>query len=216
MRQQFGGIGVRIRLLGEPPELVVVGRPDPGTPAARAGVHANDRVLEIDGKPTTGMDMMEVLQRMRGKPGDPLRLLVRHESADHPETIDLVREVITVDSILGDRRSASGGWDYRLEADPRIAQVRVTTFGNKTAQELDRVLSRLTEEGVQAVVLDLRGDAGGSLDAAVDICEMFLPAGKTIVEIHGRGDVLEVAAREHRAGKICQAAAGRVDRFGQC
>lgn len=202
MRQQFGGIGVRIRMLGDPPELVIVGAPDPGTPAARADIRANDRVLEIDGKSTAGMDLAEVLHLMRGQPGEPLELLVRHADAAHPEAKQLVREVITVDSILGDRRGTSGGWEYRLEADPRIAQVRVTTFGNKTADELDRVLSRLTAEGVEAVVLDLRDDAGGSLDAAVAICDMFLPAGKKIVEIRGRDDVLEDRYTSSGRGKF--------------
>ena len=204
MRQQFGGIGVRIRILGDPPELVVVGAPDPGTPAARADIRANDRVLEIDGKSTTGMNMTEVLHLMRGQPGEPLRLLIRHADAAHPEVKELVREVITVDSILGDRRTAEGGWEFRLEADPRIAQVRVTTFGNKTAEELDRVLTRLTDEGVEAVVLDLRDDAGGSLDAAVAICDMFLPAGKKIVEIRGRDDVLEERYLSSGSGKFAK------------
>ncbi|MGD9632213.1 MAG: S41 family peptidase [Pirellulales bacterium] len=191
MRQEFGGIGVRIRLLGDPPELVVVGSPDPGTPAARAGIRANDRVLEINDTPTAGLEMNQVLHLMRGKPGEPLDLLLRHADSSHPEARQLVREVISVDSILGDRRNAEGGWDYRLAAEPRIAQVRVTTFGNKTADELQRVLTQLVADGVEAVVLDLRDDAGGSLDAAVAICDMFLPAGKKIVEIRGRDDVVE-------------------------
>ena len=208
MRQQFGGIGVRIRILGDPPELIIVGAPDPGTPAARANIRANDRLLEIDGKSTTGMVMTEVLQLMRGQPGEPLRLLVRHADAEYPEAKELVREVITVDSILGDRHTAEGGWEYRLETDPRIAQVRVTTFGNKSADELDRVLTRLTRltdegvEGVEAVVLDLRDDAGGSLDAAVAICDMLLPAGKKVVEIRGRDDLLQERYLSSGRGKF--------------
>ncbi len=190
MRQQFGGIGVRIRLLGEPPELVVVGAPDPNTPAARADVRANDRILAVDDKPVAGLNLSEVLHLMRGQPGEPVRLLIRHADAEHPEVKQLVREVITIDSVLGDRRTAEGSWEYRLEADPRIAQVRVTSFGNKTAEELDRVLTRLVGQGVEAVVLDLRDDSGGALDAAVAICDMFLPAGKVIVEIRGRDGVL--------------------------
>jgi carboxyl-terminal processing protease len=204
IRQQFGGIGVRIRVLGDPPELVIVGTPDPGTPADRAGLRANDRVLEIDGESTAGMNINDVLHLMRGQPGDPLRLLVRHADATHPEAKELVREVINVDSILGDRRGTGGGWEYRLEADPRIAQVRVTTFGNKTADELQRVLTRLTGEGVEAVVLDLRDDAGGSLDAAVAICDMFLPAGEKIVEIRGRDDVLEDRYASSGRGKFTE------------
>jgi carboxyl-terminal processing protease len=191
MQRQFGGIGVRIRILGEPPELLVIGSPDPGTPAARAGIRANDRVLEINDEPTKGMTITDVLEHMRGQAGEPLQLLIRHADAEHPEKKDLVREIINVDSILGDRRSDDGDWEFRLEQDPRIALVRVTTFGNKTTEELHRVLSKLVDEGVEGVVLDLRDDAGGSLDAAVAICDMFLPKDKTIVEIRGRDDELQ-------------------------
>jgi carboxyl-terminal processing protease len=190
MRQQFGGVGVRIRLLGEPPELVVVGAPDPNTPAARADVRANDRILAVDDKPVVGMNLSAILHLMRGQPGEPVRLLIRHADAEHPEVKELVREVITIDSVLGDRRAADGSWEYRLAADPRIAQVRITSFGDKTADELARVLTRLTGQGVEAVVLDFRDDAGGALEAAVAICDMFLPVGKTIVEIRGRDDLL--------------------------
>jgi carboxyl-terminal processing protease len=190
MKQQFGGIGVRIRLLGEPPELVVIGAPDPNTPAARADVRANDRILSVDDKPIAGMKLSDILHLMRGQPGQSVRLLIRHADAQHPEVKELVREVVTIDSVLGDRRNPDGSWEFRLKADPRIAQLRVTSFGNKTADELDRVLTRLTGEGVQAIVLDLRDDAGGALDAAVAVCDMFLPAGKVIVEIRGRDDVL--------------------------
>jgi len=204
MRQQFGGIGVRIRFLGNPPELTVVGAPNRGSPAARADIRANDRLLKIDGQSTVDMNMTEVLHLMRGQPGEMLKLLIRHTNVDHPEVKELVREVITVDSILGDRRSADGGWEYRLQSDPRIAQVRVTTFGNKTADELEHVLTRLTSEGVEAVVLDLRDDAGGSLDAAVAICDMLLPGRKQIVETRGRDDVLDQQYVSSGRGKFAK------------
>lgn len=202
MDQQFGGIGVRIRILGDPPELIIIGAPDPGTPADKAGIRANDRVLEIDGQPTKGMKINDVLHLMRGRPGDPLRLLIRHSDAEHPEVKELVREVITVDSILGDRRTVKGGWEYRLESDPRIAHVRLTTFGNRSAEELNRVLGQLVAEGVQGVVLDLRDDSGGSLDAAVAIGDMFLPEGKKIVEIRTRDDRLVEQFRSSGRGKF--------------
>ena len=153
-------------------------------------MRANDRIQAVDDQPVAGMNLSEMLHLMRGQPGQPVRLLIRHADAQYPEAKVLVREVITIDSVLGDRRTAEGGWEYRLEANPRIAQVRITSFGNKTADELDRVLTRLTDQGVEAVVLDLRDDSGGALDAAVAICDMFLPANEAIVEIRGRDDTL--------------------------
>jgi carboxyl-terminal processing protease len=190
IRQQFGGIGVRIRMVGDPPELVIVGAPEPGTPAARADVRSGDHVLEIDGQSTVGMSLIDVLRAMRGEPGEPVRLLVRHADEDQPEMKELIRKVIQVDSILGDRRTAEGGWEFRLEEDPRIAHIRVTTFGNKTTAELGRTLERLSNEGVTAAVLDLRDDAGGALDTAIAICDMLLPDELTIVETRGRDGVV--------------------------
>ena len=73
-------------------------------------------------------------------------------------------------------RASDGTWQFRLQADPRIAHVRITLFGDRTAEELTEVLDQLVGEGVQAVVLDLRDNAGGVLDAAVAVCDMFLPA----------------------------------------
>jgi carboxyl-terminal processing protease len=186
MRQQFGGIGVRIRFRGDPPELVIVGTPDPGTPAAGSHIRAGDRVIAIDDKPTDGMTMSEVLHAMRGDPGQSVRLTVEHAKGERPETVALVRDVIVVDSILGDRRTAEGGWEFRLADSPDIAQVRITAFGSKTTEELAHVLAKLAKGGTKAVILDLRDNPGGALDAAVAICDMFLPAGLPIVETRDR------------------------------
>ncbi|HEY4233686.1 MAG TPA: S41 family peptidase [Lacipirellulaceae bacterium] len=199
MRQQFGGIGVRIHFQGNPPQLVIVGTPDPGTPAAGSQIRAGDHVLAIDDRPTGGMTMSDVLHAMRGDPGQSVRLTIEHVAGERPETVALVRDVIVVDSILGDRRTAEGGWEFRLAENPEIAQVRIAAFGNKTADELARVLTKLTHDGAQAAVLDLRDNPGGALDAAVAICDMFLPTGLAIVETRGRDGT--VRARYTTSGK---------------
>jgi carboxyl-terminal processing protease len=101
-----------------------------------------------------------------------------------------VRDVITTESVLGDRRDKDGAWQFRLEADSRIAHIRISSFGDRTATEFARIMQHLSAAGVQAVVLDLRDNPGGSLDAAVAVCRMLLPAGKTIVETRGRGQIV--------------------------
>jgi carboxyl-terminal processing protease len=202
MRQQFGGIGVRVRFQGDPPQLTIAATPDPGTPAATSHIRAGDHVLAIDDRSTEGMSMSDVLHAMRGEVGQSLRLTIQHTSGEHPETVALVRDVIVVDSVLGDRRTAEGGWEFRLADDPRIAQVRITAFGNKTADEIGRVLNKLTGAGVEAVVLDLRDNPGGALDAAVAICDMFLPAGLPIVETRGRDGALRARYTTTGHGKF--------------
>lgn len=186
LRQQFGGIGVRIRIAGEPPQLTIAGPPESGTPAARANLLSGDDILAIDDRSTDGMSMADVLRLMRGVPGTPIRLTIRHAGEAEPETIELVRETITIDSILGDVHRADGTWKFRLDADPRIALIRITSFADKTVAELGQVLDRLRAEGMKAAVLDLRDNAGGALDASVAVCDMFLPAGELIVETRGR------------------------------
>jgi len=190
IRQQFGGIGVRIGFEGDPPRLVIVGPPEPGTPADRANLLPGDQILAIDDHATKGMAMADVLRLMRGQPGTKIHLLIQQEHAAQPRPVDLVREVINIESILGDRRNDEGGWEFRLAADPLIAHVRIASFGDRTAMEFARVLEQVTADGAATVVLDLRENAGGALDAAVAVCEMLLPAEKVIVETRGRDQSL--------------------------
>jgi carboxyl-terminal processing protease len=77
-----------------------------------------------------------------------------------------------------------------LERDPQIALIRITSFGDRTAAEFNSIMTKLTAEGVRAIILDLRDNPGGALDAAVAVCQMLLPAGKTIVETRGRQQTL--------------------------
>ncbi|MCI0335489.1 MAG: S41 family peptidase [Planctomycetes bacterium] len=186
IRQQFGGIGVRIGFEGEPLRLAIVAPPDADSPAARENLQAGDRILTIDGQATDGMEMGEVLRRMRGQPGTSVRLSIQQADATEPRTVELVREVINIESVLGDRRSNDGRWQFLLAADPRIAHVRITLFGERTPGELEHVLNNIVAQGAEAVVLDVRDNAGGALEAAVAICKMLLPAGKMIVETRGR------------------------------
>ncbi len=190
IHQQFGGIGVRIGFLGDQHRLAIVAPPDAGTPAARAKLQPGDFILAINDQTTDGIKMSDVLRLVRGEPGSLLRLKIESPSEPAPRTVELVREVINTESVLGDRRDKDGSWQFRLESDPRIALIRITSFGDRTATEFANVLSKLTGEGVGAFVLDLRDNPGGSLDAAVAVCQMLLPANKTIVETRGRGQAL--------------------------
>lgn len=191
MRQEFGGVGVRVGVDGEPPRVVVMEPPQPGTPAYASPIRVRDIILTVDGQSTEGRDLQAVVAMMRGPVGAPVGVSIRHEDATE-ETFRLVRERIKVPSVVGDRRTTDGGWIFPLQSDPRIALVRLTLFGNRTADELATVLETLTAEGTEAIVLDVRGNAGGALDAAVEVCELFLPEEALIVSTRGRdGEVID-------------------------
>ncbi len=112
--------------------------------------------------------------------------------ADDPisRTVELVREIIETESLLGDTRGPDGKWKFLLPVDSRIAHVRIVMFGDRTAQELVRVVDQSAKEGAEAVVLDLRDNSGGAFEAAVAVCDLLLPAERTIVETRGRNGTL--------------------------
>lgn len=186
LTQEFGGVGVRIRLLGQPPLPTVVGPPEPGTPAFTADVRSGDRILAINGDSTQSMELIDVLRHMRGPVGEPVVLSLVHAGETEPLEITLTRSVITVDSILGDVRGANGEWDFRLAEDPRIGYLQIIKFGDKTEAELTQALAKLTDEGVEALIIDVRDNYGGALDAAVGVSDLFLRAGQPIVTTRGR------------------------------
>jgi carboxyl-terminal processing protease len=185
--QEFGGVGIRLRLLGEPPMPTVIGLPEPGTPAAEADIRLGDRIEAVDGQATAGLELDEVTRMVRGPIGKPVTLTVMRPGADAPHAVTLYRAVIMVESILGDVRGPDGRWNFLISEDPRIGYVRIRMFGDKTAEELAAVLANLTKDGELAgLIIDVRDDAGGALDAAVEISDLFLRAGRTIVSTRDR------------------------------
>jgi carboxyl-terminal processing protease len=179
--QEFGGVGIRLRLLGESKMPTVIGLPEPGTPAAGADIRLADRIEAVDGNATAGLDLEEVTDMVRGKVGEPVTLTIRRPGADQTHVVRIVRDIINVESILGDVRRKDGRWDFLVRKEPRIGFVRIIKFGDKTAAELERILRDLSREALKGLIIDVRDDAGGSLEAAVQISDLFLPAGREIV-----------------------------------
>jgi carboxyl-terminal processing protease len=185
--QEFGGVGIRLRLLGEPPMPTVIGLPEPGSPAAEANIRLGDRIEAVDGQATAGLELDDVTRMVRGPIGEPVTLTVMRPGAAAPHAVTVKRAVIMVESILGDVRGPDGRWNFLISEDPRIGYVRIRMFGDKTAEELAAVLANLTKDGELAgLIIDVRDDAGGALDAAVEISDLFLRAGRTIVSTRDR------------------------------
>lgn len=183
--QEFGGVGIIVEVDQESKRLTVMS-PLVGTPAYEAGMRAGDTIMEINGESTEGMTLNDSVKRMKGPIGSPVDLIVRHANEEDSVSMTLHRAVISVESVLGDTRKADDSWNYRLEANPRIGYIRLTTFGKNSVQEVSDALA--AEEGrIDSLILDLRGNAGGLLKSAVQICEMFIEPGKRIVSTKGRG-----------------------------
>jgi carboxyl-terminal processing protease len=171
-RGQFGGIGVELTLEGKVPEVI---SPIDGTPAAQAGMEPGDRIIKIDGQPTTGMDVEEVVKRLRGSAGSRVVLTItRGDRA--PFDVMLIRNVIHVVSVKSD-----------LKRD-NIGYTRVSTFTENTAPELTAAITRMKAQSqghLNGFILDLRNDPGGLLDASIDLAGIFLDGG-VVVTTRGR------------------------------
>ncbi len=179
-KQQFVGVGVQITLTDD--ELTIVS-PLEDTPAHRAGLKAGDRICTIDGSSTTGISLNQAVRAITGesKEGSAVVLGIRTPGTDNTRQVTLVRERIKIVSVKGFQHLPGGAWDFIIDPDLQIGFVRVTQFGPDTAAELDRAIESMREcGGVRGLILDLRFNGGGRLDAAVALSNRFVDDGKIV------------------------------------
>lgn len=188
VEQEFGGIGIQVRWDPEKREIEVTA-PLPGSPAYEAGIHAGDRLVEIEGKPVTEFPMDRELatavQMLKGDAGVDVKIGIKHQGTDEVEQLTLTRAIIQLDTVLGDTRNADGTWNFMLDDEKKIGYIRLTHFTRRSAEEMRKALQTLKDQGMQALILDLRYNPGGLLTAAVEIADMFIEDG-VIVSTDGR------------------------------
>ena len=189
----YGGIGAVVQFAkhfdtGELPVFTVV-RPNYEGPAYAAGIRSYDRVVEVSGQPTAVKNidevktrLKEVVDTLRGKPDTPVEITVTSPGSKDRRKITLKRAEIQMPSVRS----------HLLPA--KIGYVRLSNFGQQTADDLGKALRKLEKEGMAALVLDLRNNPGGQLAAAVQITDKFLKHNKLIVYTEGRNK--RIAKRE--------------------
>lgn len=164
--------GIGAEVTSQDGELMIVA-PYDGSPAEAAGLKKGDILKEADGVDLTGMDVLEAAALVRGPAGSAVHLLVERDGELFE--VEVNRDVIKVPSVQGEI----------LEED--IAYVRLSRFGNNTAEELTAVLNELITQQPQGLVLDLRSNPGGSLISAISVADQFLGEGPILFEQFGNG-----------------------------
>jgi carboxyl-terminal processing protease len=188
VEQEFGGIGIQVRWDPEKREIEVTA-PLPGSPAYEAGIHAGDRLVEIEGKAVTEFPMDRELatavQMLKGDAGVDVTIGVKHVGNEEIEHITLTRAIIQLDTVLGDTRNSDGTWNFMLDNEKKIGYIRLTHFTRRSPEEMRKAMQLLKDQGMEALILDLRYNPGGLLTAAVEISDMFIEDG-VIVSTDGR------------------------------
>ncbi|MEI6861321.1 MAG: S41 family peptidase [Verrucomicrobiota bacterium] len=183
LSSKFGGIGVQVELLGG---RVVVITPIAGTPGERAGIVHGDEIVSIDGQKLAKAAMEDVVTRLRGQPGTAVMLGLFRPAEKKEVTLTLTRESIHVDSVR----------DPHLLRDG-VGYVQLTQFSESTPAEFGRAVRQLQAQNMKALVIDLRNNPGGLLDAVVEVAGLFFKPGELIVYTQGRdpGDREEFRAK---------------------
>ena len=171
---KYGGVGMRIakRDDGWP---TVVEPPFEGTPSARAGIREGDKIIEIDGESTKDLTITETAQRLRGEIGTEVNIKIKRFGEDKPLEFRLIRAEIKVSDI-----------SYAGFVDDKIGYIRLSHFSRMAGKQLRDSIAVLKDQGMKALILDLRSNPGGLLESAVQVAENFIDKGNLIVSKKGR------------------------------
>ena len=169
---EFGGLGIEVTMENG---LVKVVSPIDDTPAFRAGIQSGDYIVKIDDEAVMGLTLSDAVEKMRGKVGTPIDVVIRREGEDAPLDITIVRDIIKIRSV-------------RHRTEGNVGYIRVTTFNQNTGPGVKTAIKEIKKElGSKLIgyVIDLRNNPGGLLNQAIEVSDAFLDKGE-IVSQRGR------------------------------
>ena len=168
---ELTGIGAEV---GIRDEIITIISPLRGSPAERAGLLPGDKVFKIDDEISSDLTLFEAVKKIRGEIGSEVKLTIFRGEEMQSREIKITRELIEIESVISEMR------------EDGIAVVTVNTFSDDTAEEFTEILAELAIQNPKGMILDLRFNGGGFLDAAIEIASKLLPSGNVVV-IHERG-----------------------------
>ena len=172
MSSEFGGVGIQIELRKD---HVIIVAPIAGGPSERAGIQRGDEIVHIDGQKLERATMETVVEKLRGKPKTRVKIGLYRPSSKRDFEVTIVREMIKTESVR----------DVQVLSD-NIGYLQITQFTERTGEEFVNALNKLSDLKATGLIIDLRNNPGGLLDAAVAVAEPFFKKGETIVYTQGR------------------------------
>ena len=171
-RGKYTGIGIRVSLIDS---ILTILMPLENTPASRAGIISGDQIIEIDGESTEGFKIKDATKRLRGFAGSKVTITIHRMNEPEPLLFTMIRQKITVRSVK-----------HSFLLEPTIGYIKLSNFNYNSTWELEAALNNLIEEGMEKLILDLRGNEGGLLDQSVQVAGKFLAQNELIVYTKGK------------------------------
>lgn len=181
LSSSFQGIGAEIQ---ERNGNIVVVSPIKNSPAEKAGLLPEDIILTVDGQSIQGMSASEAVLLIRGEKGTPVTLTVQRGETNKIIEMTIIRDDIPVETVYGEM------------GDDKIAHIQITSFSENTYTDLEKILAEYKTQGMQSIILDVRQNPGGFLDAAIKIANLFLEEGQPIVQVQSREEEPEIIYAE--------------------
>jgi carboxyl-terminal processing protease len=184
-RGEYHGIGISFAIRDG---YLTVIAPIEGSPSDQLGIRAGDRIVKIEGVSAIGITESEVFEKLRGPKGSSVHVTVQRPGREEMLEFDIQRDRIPIKSI-----------PYWFMLDDDVGYVRIIRFSATTGDELEDALDELETEGMRQLLLDLRGNAGGYLEQAIEVSDKFIPGNKMIVYTKGR---IPGSSEEHHSSDV--------------
>jgi carboxyl-terminal processing protease len=169
----YAGLGIQVQSMFE--RVTIVSHPFPDSPAEKAGLRVGDMITHVDGTPTKGMPVEEVVGKLRGIPGTKVHVTISRPGAEKSFELDIVRAAL---------RKYTINFSYMIR--PKVGYIKIDSFAESTGKELRDALNKMDPRTLEGLILDLRGNPGGLLQEAIKVGGMFLKKNQLVLKTGGR------------------------------
>ncbi|MFZ3576921.1 S41 family peptidase [Virgibacillus sp. DJP39] len=171
IESSFQGIGAEVSMVND---TVTIIAPIKNSPAEESGLRPNDQVLSVDGESLEGLDLFEAVEKIRGKKGSEVVLKIKRPGVTEPFDVTITRDDIPLQTVYSEIKTIEG---------KKTGVIEITTFSEKTAESFKKQLAELEEKGIEGLVIDVRGNPGGLLNAVEEILKEFIPEDIPYIQI---------------------------------
>lgn len=178
IQSSFEGIGAEVSMVDGKVTIVA---PIKNSPAEKAGLRPNDQILKVDDEDLEGLDLNEAVEKIRGEKGSKVVLLIQRQGTSEPFEVTITRDEIPIETVYASTENVDG---------KKTGIIEITTFSETTADEFNKAISKLEKDGIEGLVIDVRGNPGGLLDSIEEILQQFIPKDIPYLQIEdGNGKV---------------------------